>query len=46
MRLEDRMPPIALAKFEYRNHAVRGGAGEEAAAFVGGPGNDVDGGGV
>ena len=36
--------PVALVELEDRDIAVGGGAGEEAAAFVRGPGDDVDGG--
>lgn len=38
------MAPIALVEFEDGDLAVAGGAGEEAAAFMRGPGDDVDGG--
>lgn len=44
MRGELDVAPVALVELKDGDIAVRGGAGEEAAAFVRGPGDDVDGG--
>lgn len=46
MRGEDLVLPAALLEFQDADAAVRGGAGEQAAAFVRRPRHDVDGGGV
>jgi hypothetical protein len=40
--LEDLVRPRIVLKLEYRNIAVRRSACEEAAGFVGRPGDDVD----
>ena len=40
---EDLMLPAALAKLEHADAAIRGGAREQAAGFVGGPRHDVHG---
>lgn len=46
MRVEDLMRPIALLEFEDADLAIGASAGEQAAGFVGRPGDDVHGGGV
>jgi len=46
MRVKHLMRPIALLELQHADLAVGAGAREQAAGFVGGPGDDVDGGGV
>lgn len=46
MCVEDLGAPIAFSELKDGDLAVGGGTGEEAAEFVGGPGDEVDGGGV
>jgi hypothetical protein len=44
--MEDLGAPVAFAELKDGDLAVGGGTGEEAAEFVGGPGDEVYGGGV
>ena len=46
MCVEDLGAPVAFSELEDGDLPVGGGTGEEAAEFVGGPGDEVYGGGV